>query len=109
MWSERSNLGSQRPNFWCERLYLRPEIPDFGPWSPDFGSERPDQRSEWPNLGLYRLDFGPGKPSLRFWGGTDRRTDRHTETGENCSMWNHRSSAPPGPLPKKCGKERKKC
>ena len=23
------------------------------------------------------------------------------ETGENCPVWNHRSSAPPGPLPKK--------
>ena len=31
----------------------------------------------------------------------DRRTDTHPETGENCPMWNHRSSAPPGPLPKK--------
>ena len=24
-----------------------------------------------------------------------------TETGENCPMWNHRSSVPPGPLPKR--------
>ena len=28
---------------------------------------------------------------------------RKTETGENRPVWNHRSSAPPGPLPKKEG------
>ena len=35
--------------------------------------------------------------------------DGQKETGENCHMWNHRSSAPPGPLPKRrivgCKKE----
>ena len=31
---------------------------------------------------------------------------RKMETGENCPMWNHRSSAPLGPLHKK--KKRKK-
>ena len=37
----------------------------------------------------------------------DRRTDGRTETEENCPMWNHRSSALPGPLPKKERKEKR--
>ena len=41
---------------------------------------------------------------MRLWGGTYGRT----ETGENCPMWNHRSSAPPGPLPKKENRKEKK-
>ena len=52
--------------------------------------------------------YSMGIQDLRIFGGggqTDRRTDRQTdgrtETGENCPMWNHRSSAPPRPLPKK--------
>ena len=59
------------------------ELPDFGSQRPEFGSQRPDLESE--------------RPYLRLWGGGDVRK---TETGENCPMWNHRSSAPPGPLPK---------
>ena len=31
-------------------------------------------------------------------GGGERKTEK-----QNCPMWNHRSSAPPGPLPKKRG------
>ena len=53
-------------------------------------------------MGLYRLDFRPEKPGLRFGGGS-KGGDGHTKTGENCPKWNHRSSAPPGPLPKKEG------
>ena len=39
---------------------------------------------------------------MRLRGGGDIWTDRRwkTETGENCPMWSHRSSTPPGPLPK---------
>ena len=70
--------------------------PDFGSERPDFGSEKPDFGSERPDFGSERPDFRSGKPGLRLGGGTDGRT----ETGENCPMWNHRSSAPPGPLPK---------
>ena len=33
--------------------------------------------------------------------------DRQTETGENCALWNHRSLAPPGPLPKRRRRMRK--
>ena len=49
-------------------------------------------------LGSKGLHLQSGKPILRLWGGGDVRK---TETGENFPMWNHRSSAPPGPLPKK--------
>ena len=55
---------------------------------PDLGSERSD-------LGSERPDLGSDRPVSRLPGGG------RTETGENCPMWNHRSSAPPGPLPKK--------
>ena len=35
-------------------------------------------------------------------GQTDGRTDGQTDGNRKiCPMWNHRSSAPPGPLPKK--------
>ena len=34
---------------------------------------------------------------MKLWGGEDmEKPDR-----KNCPVWNHRSSAPPGPLPKK--------
>ena len=74
---ERSELG-------LEKLVLGSERSDLGSGRLDYGSERPDLESE--------------RPYLRLWGGGDVRK---TETGENCPMWNHRSSAPPGPLPKK--------
>ena len=84
------------------------EKPDLGSGRPDLGSERPDLRSEKPDLGSERSDLESKRPdlgSLRLYlrlGGGGGRTDGRTETGENCPMWNHRSSAPPGPLPKKC-------
>ena len=61
---------------------------------PDLGSDRSD-------LGSERPDMGSERPYLRLAGGGGRTDGRKTETGENCPMWNHRSSAPPGPLPKK--------
>ena len=63
------------------------------------GSERPDLVSERPDLGSKGLHLQSGRLVLRRWGG--RTYVRKTETGKNCPMWNHRSSAPPGPLPKK--------
>ena len=61
--------------------------------------------SEKPDLGFKTHDMGfetPHLASFEALAGGDRKTDRRkTETGENCPMWNHRSSAPPGPLPKK--------
>ena len=81
------------------------ERPDLGSGRPNLGFERPDLRSVRSDLGSERPDMGSEGPYLRLAGGgdgqTDRRTHGHTETGENCPMWNHRSSAPPGPLPKK--------
>ena len=78
------------------------ERPEFGSGRPDLGSDRPDLGSERPYLGSKGLHLQSGRPVLRLrgGGGTDGQTDRRTETGENCPMWNHRSSAPPGPLPK---------
>ena len=35
---------------------------------------------------------------MKLWEGGE--TDRQTETAEDCLMWNHRSLAPLGPLPK---------
>ena len=87
--SERSDLRSERPDLRSERSDLR--------------SERPDLRSERPDLRSERSDLRSEKQDLRSKGGdvrTDGRTDgRNSETGENRPVWNHRSSAPPGPLP----------
>ena len=77
-------MGSERP-------YLGPE------WS-DLGSVRPDLETKRPYLGSKGLHLQFGRSVLRLWGGGDVRK---TETGENCPMWNHRSLAPLGPLPKK--------
>ena len=76
-------MGSERP-------YLRPEWSDLGSVRPDLGSKRPYLESK----GLH-LQFG--RSVLRLRGGGEVRK---TETGEYCPMWNHRSSAPPGSLPK---------
>ena len=81
MGSEKLDLGSGRPDFESER--------------PDLRSGRPDLRSEKPDLGSERSDLGSERLYLRLGG------DGRTETVENCPMWNHMSSAPPGPLPKK--------
>ena len=82
---ERSNLGSEKPDLESGR--------------PDLGSERPDLGSERPDWGTERLDLGSERPNLRFGGGGGRTYLRKTETEETCPMWNHRSSASPGPLP----------
>ena len=79
-----SDLGSEKPDLETERS-------DLGAERPDLGSERPEMRSERPDLGSKGLHFealGEGG-----W----------TENGnwKICPVWNHRSSAPPGPLPKK--------
>ena len=63
----------------------------MGSGRPDLGSDRPDWGSERPILRPRRL-------FSRLRGGTDGRTDGNRKI---CPMWNHRSSAPPGPLPKK--------
>ena len=78
----------------CERR-------DLGSGRPDLRSEKPDLGSERSNLESKRPDLGSERPLFEAWGGGGR-TDgkRKPETGENCPMWNHRSSAPPGPLPK---------
>ena len=77
--SERYNLTSERPNL---------------------VSERSDLRSEKPDLGSKRLDFGAGGLDLRSEGTCVRGGQREIETERKRPMWNHRSSAPPGPLPK---------
>ena len=104
MGSEKPDLGSGRPDLGSER-------PDLGSGGPDLRSEKPDLGSERSDLESKRPDLGSERLYLRLGGGGDGRTDRRTETGENCPMWNHRSSAPPGPLPKRKQmreKERKK-
>ena len=65
----------------------------MGSGRPDLGSDRPDWGSERPILRPRRLfsRLGGG-------GQMDGRTDGNRKI---CHMWNHRSSAPPGPLPKK--------
>ena len=89
MGSEKPDLGSGRPDLGSER-------PDLGSGRPDLRSEKPDLGSERSDLESKRPDLGSERLYLRL-GGDGRKT----ETGENCPMWNHRSSAPPGPLPKK--------
>ena len=93
MGSEKPDLGSGRPDLGSER-------PDLGSGRPDWRSEKPDLGSVKSDLGSERPDLGSERLYLRL-GGGGGRTDGRTETGENCPMWNHRSSAPPGPLPKK--------
>ena len=83
--SKRPDLGSERPDLRSARPYIGSERPDFS----DLGSERSVLGSERPDLGSKGLHLQSGRL-----GG-----DVRTETGENCPMWNHRSSAPPGPLP----------
>ena len=65
---------------------------------PNLGSERPDIGSERSNLGSERPDWGSDWSDLGLEGGD---SNRKLETGENRPVWNHRSSAPPGPLPKR--------
>ena len=47
-----------------------------------------------------RSDLRSDKPDLRS-GRSDLRFKRQDLSGENCPVWNLRSSAPPGPLPKR--------
>ena len=70
----------------------------MGSGRPDLGSDRPDWGSERPILRPRRL-------FSRLGGGqTDGRTDGRTDGNRKiCPMWNHRSSAPPGLLPRKGG------
>ena len=83
MWSERPEMGSERP--------------DFGFEMPNFGFERPDLGSERLDLGSKRPDLGSERTNLRRGGGEiDETPDQ-----KNCPVWNHRSSTPPGPLPKR--------
>ena len=78
-------MGSERPDRGTERSKLSSGRPDLGSDRPDWGSER--------------LFLRPRRPSSRLGGGqTDGRTDGNRKI---CPMWNHRSSAPPGPLTKK--------
>ena len=66
--------------------------------SPDLGSEKPDLGSERSDLGSERPDLRSERPYLRLGGG-----ETYVRTLEKialCGKWNHRSSAPPGPLPK---------
>ena len=67
------------------RVYSVSEWPDFS----DSGSERSD-------LGSERSDLRSERPDLRLLGGGRR----NTSSEKNCPVWNHRSSAPPRPLPK---------
>ena len=74
----------------------------MGSGRPDLGSDRPDWGSERPILRPRRL-------FSRLGGGTDGRTDGRTDGNRKiCPMWNHRSSAPPGPLPKKTRRKKEK-
>ena len=86
--------NSERQDFRSERSDLRSERPDLRSERSDLRSERPDLRSERPDLRSERSDL---RSERVLKGGTYGRT----ETGENRPVWNHRSSAPPGPLPKK--------
>ena len=87
MGSEKPDLGSGRPDLGSER-------PDLGSGRPDLRSEKPDLGSERSDLESKRPDLGSERLYLRLGGGGGR-----TETGENRPVWNHKSSAPPGPLP----------
>ena len=69
---------SVRPPFRPQILPLRPQIQPL----------RPQIRPLRPQIKPLRPKILP----LRI---------RNSETGENRPVWNHRSSAPPGPLPKK--------
>ena len=60
----------------------------------NLGSERPELGSGRPDLGSARPDLGSESLVLRL--GWTLTSDR-----KNCLVWNHWSSAPPGPLPKK--------
>ena len=79
------------------------ERPNLGSQSPILRSERPNLGFDRPDLGSQRLNLRSRRPSSRLWeGGTDGRTDGWTDGNrKNRPMWNHRSSAPPGPLPKR--------
>ena len=94
MGSEKPDLGSGRPDLGSER-------PDLGSGRPDLRSEKPDLGSERSDLESKRPDLGSERLYLRLGGGGDGRTENGNQTGENCPMWNHTSSAPPGPLPKR--------
>ena len=97
MRSERPDLGSEKPDLGSEKPDLGSERPDLGSEGPDLRSERPALRSERPAWRSERLDLG-----LR--GGCWTLTSDR----KNCPVWNHRSSTPPGPLPKKEQKKRGK-
>ena len=87
------------PPFRPQILPLRPQIRPLWPqirlirplW-PQIRPFRPQIRPLWPQIRPLRLQIRPLRPKilpLRIW---------NLETGENRPVWNHRSSAPPGPL-----------
>ena len=89
----RSDLRSGRPDSRSGRPDLRSKRPDLGPGRPNLGPERSDLRSG-------RSDLRFRRPDLRSWGGGQRKRKGKQKERKNCPVWNHRSSAPPGPLPK---------
>ena len=98
--SEKPDLGSERPDLGLVGPDLRSERPALRSERPDLGSERPDLRSQRLDLRSQRPALRSQRPDLGLWGGVD--TDIRSE---NCPVWNHRSSTPPGPLPKKREKQ----
>ena len=87
LWGERLDLRAERPN-------LRFKRPDIGLQRPGLGSGRSDLGSDWPEMRSERPDFG--SKGLYFEaGGKDGKWK------PDKFVWNHRSSSPPGPLPKK--------
>ena len=59
----------------------------------DFRHKKADLRPERADLRPQRADL---RPRMALGGTLDGETEK-----QNCPMWNHRSSAPPGPLPKR--------
>ena len=67
----------------------------------DFRHKKADLRPERADLRPQRADL---RPRMAPGGGTQ---NGETEK-QNCPMWNHRSSAPLGPLPKKRQRQRER-
>ena len=100
--SRRADLRLERADFRPDKAYLRSGIADLRLERAYFRPEKADWRSRKADLRLERADFRPEKadwrskrPDLSLGGGTE---DGETEK-QNCPMWNHRSSTPPGLLP----------
>ena len=102
-----SDSRSGRPEFGTVALICDgspnsgPERSDFRSGRPDLKSRRSDLRSERPDLKPERPDLRPGKPNLGPERSDLRSVGGEREARKNCPVWNHRSSAPPWPLPKK--------